>query len=98
MTKNVANYPYIFITTTTVSTYLLRKQAAAVEGGNRRKEAETKGTRGYRGRHWTNRETERDRLGGGREREGDHISDKDITGPAMQKKTIKFLDCCDARM
>lgn len=50
------------------STYLLRKQAAAVEGGNRREEAETKGTGGFRGRQWTNRERERD--GGGR-REGE---------------------------
>lgn len=54
-----ANYVAIFLTTTTVSTYLLRKQAAAVEGGNRRVEAETRGAGGFRGRQRTNRERER---------------------------------------
>lgn len=61
------------------------------------KKQRQKGTRGFRGRQGTNREGERDRWGGRRDREGDFISDTKITGPAMQKKTIRFLDCCDAR-
>lgn len=39
----MANFFYkLFNYNNSLSTYLLRKQAAAVEGGNRREEAETK--------------------------------------------------------
>lgn len=67
-----------------VSTYLLRKQAAAVEGGNRSEEGEGKKEREDLEE---DRGQNRDRGGG---RKGDHISDTQMTSPAMQKKTIRF--------
>lgn len=68
-----------------VSTYLLRKQAAAVEDGNRSEEGE--GKKKEREDLEEDRRQNRDRGGG---RKGDHISDTQMTSPAMQKKTIRF--------
>lgn len=67
-----------------VSTYLLRKQAAAVEDGNRSEEGE--GKKKEREDLEEDRRQNRDRGG----RKGDHISDTQMTSPAMQKKTIRF--------
>lgn len=88
---------YNFLTTTTLSVHTSwenkqRQQRVEIAGKKQRQKGpeDLEEDRGQT-------EKERDRWGGGREREGDYISDTEITGPAMQKKTIRFLDCCDAR-
>lgn len=75
-----------------VSTYLLRKQAAAAEGGNRREEAERKERAQRMERKKGDKQKER-------ETEGEEEKEIILVTQRSQASPCKtdFLNCCDAR-